>query len=158
MKNIHIVLLLFLFSVPVVSKAQVNIDTVIINQSNIICYTSNNPQYARLMPPVKPLYVTLISSPEMNWSMQSPQEKTSMMKEYVNSFSLADAEFADIDKFLCYVTQLAISEPIKAPEYLESTSMVFEALTQNLDYRNGEVALVMSLLNDLSQWVESRNR
>ena len=157
MKNLYIFLLLFLFNIPAVSKAQVNIDTVIITQSNIICYTSNNPQYARLMPPVKPLYVTLISSPEMNWSMQSPQEKTSMMKEYVNSFSLADAEFADIDKFLCYVTQLAISEPMKTPLYRDSTSTIFEGLSQNLDYRNEEVDLVLQLLTDLSGWAETRD-
>ena len=108
------------------------------------------------MPPVKPLYVTFISSPEIDWSAQSPREKITQMKTYINTFTLQDTEFSEIDIYLCYISQLAISEPIKTPEYLEATSPTLEEISDNLNYRNQEATLVLKLLTDLSGWAEKK--
>lgn len=157
MKKIYFLFTLIIFGIPIWGFSQVNIDTTIITSSNIICYMANSPQYGRLMPPVKPLYVTFISSPEMDWSAQLPRDKITQMRGYINTFSLLDTELSDIDTYLCYVSQLAISEPIKSPEYLEATYPTLEEISDNLNYRNQEATLVLKLLTDLSGWAEKKN-
>lgn len=102
----------------IVANAQISLDTTIIRNDRIVCYTSNTPGYGNYLPPVITRYITILDNPSHS-SFESPKHKETRIIQYLNDFSAGEAKNTDKELFLGYLAHILICNPYKTPFYMD---------------------------------------